>query len=129
MKSESLEYNSSITLPETPTKTGHTFKGWSTSSTSYVAFVNTTKVTENLTLYAFFDINTYTVTFIKDSSEYQKSIVEYNSTVTLPTAPTKTGHTFKGWSTSNTSYVAFVSTTEITSDITLYAYFDIQTFT
>ncbi|MDE6660838.1 MAG: InlB B-repeat-containing protein [Anaeroplasmataceae bacterium] len=129
IKSDTLEYNSSITLPETPTKTGHTFKGWSTSSTSYTAFDSTTKVTKDLTLYAFFDVISYTVTFIKDSAEYQKSTVEYNSTVTLPTAPSKTGHTFKGWSTSNTTYVAFDNTTKITSDITLYAHFDIQTFT
>ncbi|MDE7213788.1 MAG: InlB B-repeat-containing protein [Anaeroplasmataceae bacterium] len=128
IKSETLEYNSSITLPTAPSKTGHTFKGWSTSSTAYVAFVNTTKVTEDLTLYAFFDINTFKVTFMNENTKVSEETVEYNSTVTLPAAPSKTGHTFKGWSTSKTSYVAFVSTTKITSNTTLYAYFEIQTF-
>ncbi|MDE7161841.1 MAG: InlB B-repeat-containing protein, partial [Anaeroplasmataceae bacterium] len=102
----------------------YTFKGWSTNSTTYTAFDTTTKtITEHITLYAFFDINQYTVTFMNGSVKHDTQKVDYNDTVAIPANPTQTGKSFKGWSTSSTSYVAFNENTKITSDRTLYAFF------
>ncbi|MDE6408036.1 MAG: InlB B-repeat-containing protein [Anaeroplasmataceae bacterium] len=125
-----IAYNSSVGLamPQTPTKTGYTFKGWSTNATSYVEFTADTKVTSNITVYAHYSIQTFTVTFMDGSYELSKDTVDYNSTAAIPTAPTKTGYTFKGWSTNATSYVKFDTESKITSNLTVYAYY-VQVFT
>ena len=47
--------------------------------------------------------------------------VEKGETATEPTAPTREGYTFKGWSTTKTGTTPFVFTTAITADTTLYA--------
>ncbi|MDE7105981.1 MAG: InlB B-repeat-containing protein [Anaeroplasmataceae bacterium] len=129
VSTKTVDYNATIDLPAGPSKTGYTFKGWSTNETTYTQFNASTKITTNTTLYAFFDINTYTVTFKNGSVTYSTKTVDYNTTVELPASPSKTGHTFKGWSTNETTYAEFNASTKITTNTTLYAFFDINTFT
>ena len=40
----------------------------------------------------------YDVTFMSDSAEYDTQIVTSGNYATEPSQPTKTGYTFKGWS-------------------------------
>jgi len=67
------------------------------------AFTGSTAVTGNVTVYAQWTINQYTVTFDKnggDTDANPASIqANYNTTVTLPAGPTKAGYTFNGWNT------------------------------
>lgn len=51
----------SITLP-TMTRTGYTFKGWSTSSSATSGITGSYTPTANVTLYAIWKVNTYTLT-------------------------------------------------------------------
>jgi len=118
-----------VTLPTAPTKTGYTFGGWYTATSGGgTAFIATTTVVADITVYAKWNIYTYTVTFDSQSATVEASptskTVTFPATTvaTLPTPPTKTGYTFGGWYTgTNGGGTAFTATTTVTTDITVYA--------
>ena len=93
LKSEKLDYNSAITVPADPEKTGYTFRGWSPE------FVEGATVpAENVTYTAEWSVNQYTITFDTDGgSEVAPITQDYATEVTAPADPTKTGYTFAGW--------------------------------
>ena len=83
-----------------------------------------TNVIANISVTASFAINTYTVTFNSNGGSAVSAItgVPYNTTITLPTAPTKTGYTFNGWFTDDSTFLnAFTGSTAVVADITVYA--------
>jgi len=84
-------YNTSITAPTNPTKTGYTFAGWDKE-------IPATMPAENITIKALWTINKYMLTYKVDGEVYKQYEVEYNATITPETAPEKEGHTFSGWS-------------------------------
>ena len=85
------DYNSAVTAPAAPTKTGYTFAGWDKE-------VPATIPAENVTITAQWTINQYTITFNTDGgSEIAPITQDYNTAITAPAAPTKTGYTFAGW--------------------------------
>jgi uncharacterized repeat protein (TIGR02543 family) len=118
-------------------KTGYTFAGWNTEAggggTGYKAG-NTLSITSNVTLYAQWTINTYTVTYNKNSGDTEASpanrTVDYNTTVgTLPVPPTRTGYTFVNWNTeAGGGGSTFTAGTVVTGDITVYAQWTINTY-
>jgi uncharacterized repeat protein (TIGR02543 family) len=86
------DYNSSITAPANPTKTGYTFSGWSQAVPSAMP-------AENLTLTAQWTINQYTITFNSNGGSAVATITQdFNSSITAPSNPTKEGYVFNGWS-------------------------------
>lgn len=86
---QSVAYGESATAPANPTREGYTFKGWDKEFN---------KITANTTIKAVYEINKYTVTFVDyDGKELKKEVVEYNQAATAPTAPERTGYTFKNW--------------------------------
>ena len=117
---KTLEAGEKVTLPTTnPIKNGYKFKYWSISENG--AEYTPSTITENLTLYAVFN-KLYTVTFKNGTEKYATEKVEENEKVTLPTTnPSKSGYTFKYWSTSENGAEYKPST--ITKDLTLYAVF------
>jgi len=53
---------------------------------------------ENVTLYAKWSANNYTISFNSNGGSLVSSITQaYGTTLTPPAAPTKTGHSFGGW--------------------------------
>jgi len=85
------DYGTAVTKPADPTKEGYTFAGWDVE-------VPATMPAENVTITASWKINQYTITFNTDGgSEIAAITQDYNTAVTAPVAPTKTGHTFAGW--------------------------------
>lgn len=85
------DYNSAVTAPADPTKTGYTFAGWDKE-------IPATIPAEDITIKALWTINQYTITFDTDGgSEIAPITQDYNSVVTAPANPTKTGYTFAGW--------------------------------
>ena len=137
--SQTKTYDVALTLSTTvPTRTGYTFKGWSTSasatSATYSAGGSYT-ANSGTTLYAVWQINTYTVSFNANGGSGAPSAQTktYGTSLTLSTTkPTRTGYTFLGWSTSasatSASYSAGGSYTS-NSAVTLYAVWQINTYT
>ncbi len=86
------DYGATVTAPSAPTRTGHTFAGWSPA-------LPATMPAENRTHVAQWTVNRYTISFDTDGGSEVASITkDYGATVTAPSAPTRTGHTFAGWS-------------------------------
>ena len=126
------KYNTTIKAPTSPTRTGYTFAGWYTSATDGTKVVfSTFKVTADTTLYAHWTINTYTVTFNSKGGSAVASIKAiYNTSITAPAAPTRTGYTFAGWFTSakDGKKIDF-ATFKVKGNKTLYARWTINTYT
>ena len=124
-----IAYNATVTLPTAPTKTGFDFAGWFyTEGGAEKEFTAATPVTGNITVKAKWTTALYTVIFKNGADEYHKiENIPYNTTVMLPTAPTKTGFTFGGWFDEHGS--KFTDTTKVTASITVYAKWIGETFT
>lgn len=108
--SQTKWYGESLTLSSTkPTKTGYTFKGWSTSSSATSAKWSAGgKYTRNEsnTLYAVWQANTYTIKYNANggSGAPSNQTKTHNKTLILSsTKPTRTNYNFEGWSTSSTA--------------------------
>ena len=101
------------------TKTGYTQVGWNTkadgSGTTYsLKKLQKAKKEGNLTLYAKWKVNTYTITYNANGGSGAPSSQNYtysnSGTITLSsTKPTRTGYTFLGWSLSSTATEASYS--------------------
>jgi len=132
-KTKTATYNGNVrTLPTEPTKTGYTFASWNTQiDDSGTGFTATTKVFANITVYAKWTINTYTVTFnSKCGSAVTSQTVEQGGKVTEPADPNRTGYTFSGWyKESGCTNPWDFATDTVTVDVTLYAKWTINTYT
>ena len=129
--SQTKWYGTTLKLSTTkPTRTGYSFQGWGTSSTtttvSYDAGANYT-ANAAITLYAVWKANTYTVSYNANGGTGAPSsqTKTYGVTLTLSsTKPTRTNYNFKGWgksaSATTVAYAAGASYTA-NADIRLYA--------
>ncbi|MDR2146696.1 MAG: InlB B-repeat-containing protein [Tannerella sp.] len=126
---KSVTYDAAVGDLPTPTRSGYTFGGWfteinggGTEYTSKTVYNNT----EDLTLYANWIVNTYTLTFDAQNGTVNPTTqsVTYDAAVgDLPT-PTRSGYTFGGWFTEiNGGGTEYTSATIYNNveDITLYA--------
>ena len=102
---DGIEKNETVTLlGETYTRTGYTHAGWSTnkngSSRTYT-LEKAQKITKNLTLYPYWTVNKYTITF--DGGEYgvgtaQTKTVNFDKSTNAPGAIfTREGYIQTGW--------------------------------
>ena len=89
-----------FSAPADPTKSGHTFAGWykEPELTTHWDFGTDTVPATNITLYARWTINPYTVSFDSNGGSAVGSIsTDFGSTIGVPTAPTRAGYAFAGW--------------------------------
>jgi uncharacterized repeat protein (TIGR02543 family) len=110
---------------------GKVFAGWNTAAegtgTSYAADSNLT-VTENIMLYARWSIIppvTYTVTFNTGEGSPSTQTVINGASLgsTMPSNPTRSGHSFGGWYTAaNGEGSEFTAATPVIANITVYAW-------
>lgn len=129
--SQTKYYGTDITLHGAPTKTGHTFQGWSTADDSTVEYAAGAKYTSNagnnVTLYAVWKTNTYTVTYDANggtlgSVTYQTKT--YGVALTLTGTATRENYELVGWAISKTSTTTTYKTGDnytANSATTLYA--------
>lgn len=133
--SSSFHYNDALGTLPTATRTGYTFKGWSTSNTGTVNVSTTTKVTANVTYYAVWTINSYTWTFDANGGTGDTTkTLNYNATLsTLPTASRAStaanNYTFAGWfdTDASTGGTQLTTSTKCTGNKTWYARWTIST--
>ena len=124
--SQTKEYGTVLTLSKTqPTRTGYTFTGWATSQDGKVAYSpgGRYEADKDVTLYAIWEINTYTVTFKKgygDNAVLKEETVDYGSDATPPSVDARTGYTFAGW---DESYTNITSNITITAKWTINKYY------
>ncbi len=129
------DYNTTISLPAPPEKTGHTFTGWNTMPEGNGnAFTDVTAVTGDATVYAQWSVNRYTIAFDKNGGDTEASPgsieADYNTFASLPTPPEKAGHTFTGWNTMpDGTGSPFTGSTAVTGDATVYAQWAINSYT
>lgn len=123
-------YGTNITLSSTkPTRTGHTFVRWNTNTSNTGTAYNpgaTYSSNANLTLYAIWKANTYTVSYNANggSGAPGSQTKTYGVNLTLSgTRPTRTNYNFLGWSTSVNGSVSYQPSSTYTnnSSVTLYA--------
>ncbi|HPB82845.1 MAG TPA: InlB B-repeat-containing protein, partial [Spirochaetota bacterium] len=125
-------YDSLVTEPAAPARTGYTFTGWfrEPACTSQWIFATDT-VAGDMHLYAGWNPIPYTVTFdSQGGSAVSSQAVIYGDLVTEPADPTRVGHTFGGWFTEPacTTQWMFAADT-VTGDTALYAQWTIITYT
>ena len=124
---QQINYGENALKPNTdPSKIGYTFKYWSLKENGE-EYEFSTKITKDITLYAVYEINKYTVTYINEGTEYHKETVEYGSVVTSIQDPTKEGYTFTGWYNENNEKINHPIT--VTENITLHSKYEINTYT
>lgn len=122
----------------TPTRTGHSFLGWSTSSTATSASYSaggTITPSGDTTLYAVWKLKTYTVSYNANGGSGAPSSQTKTHGVNLTlssTEPTWAGRLFKGWATTSTAtsiQYAAGGTYSNDADVTLYAVWESETYT
>ena len=112
--------------------TGYTFSGWSNGVKT--AKLTVTNVTANATYAASFGINTYVITYAKEtgiaSVTPTSETVEHGANAVGSTAALTTGYNFDGWYNGATrvSTVLKYGPTNVTSNMTLTAKATIKTF-
>ena len=86
------------TRPDAPAATpNYTFGGWNKADGTAWDYASD-KVTDNITLYAKWAANTYTITFdTAGGSEIAPITQDYGTVITAPEAPEREGYTFIGW--------------------------------
>ena len=86
------------TRPDAPAATpGYTFGSWNKADGTAWDYASD-KVTDNITLYAKWAANTYTITFdTAGGSEIAPITQDYGTNIAAPADPTREGYTFIGW--------------------------------
>lgn len=111
-----FDYNALVTAPSSPTRTGYTFEGWNEAFPVNMP-------AENLVFTATWDINTYTITFNTNGGTVIAPItLDFGSTITTPSNPTRLGYTFKSWDTA-------IPVTMPAENVTISATWDINAYT
>lgn len=97
--------NENITLPLPPIEEDYTFEGWyfdkDTWQNQLTADYYANKPLNNdVTVYAYYKaipVTKYTITFSADGKTIGTVTTAGNETISLPSAPNKSGYTFEGW--------------------------------
>lgn len=134
-------YGSQLGTLPTSSRTGYTFKGWFTAASGGTQITATTTMpASNVTYYAQWTANTYTVNYNANggTGTTASSSHTYGTAKALTTNGfSKTGHTFLGWSTSpsatTATYTNGQSVTNLTATsggtVTLYAVWKVNSYT
>ena len=117
-----------VIRPADPTRDGYAFDDWYDDSSLSTIYDFDTLVMGDITLFANWTGNTYTVTFDKNGGDTEANPTTRTVTVpattisALPSAPTRTGYTFFSWNTqADGDGDIFKANTPVTENITVYA--------
>ena len=120
-------FGTTLTTP-IPTKTGYTFTNWYRDEQLTTVYTFSTMADENITLYAEYQINQYTITFKTNNGEADQTTTQnYAEEINFPTI-SKTGHSLEGWYTDSTLNTKYTQTTIPAESISLFAKWTINTY-
>lgn len=130
VESPTVSYGDPVAEPEEPTREGYTFDGWYTKAKDGSAWrfaddvsKNPDEVTSELTLYAHWTEDTYTVSFDLNGGTSKKiadQSVKYGNKVIEPKDPTKENDGFYAWFTADNVKWDFDNDV-VTGNMTLHA--------
>lgn len=130
---QSVSYNESYTL-KTPVRTGYTFLGWYKNNELFESGV--WKLTENVTLVAKWQVNSYSVNLSEISTAnkyyllldkndgtgvYDRVQINRSGASNYPTPCTRNGYIFTGWYKNSACSQAFDFSSSINADTTIFA--------
>ena len=117
-----ISVDNEIQIPENPTKTGYTFAGWYSDLELSSVFNFNSLPDEDITLYAKWLVNSYTVTFETNGGSIINLITQdYDTDLIEPAEPTKIGCIFDGWYSDSNLITSYHFTTVPAENITVYA--------
>ena len=126
---QQINYNGTVTQPADPEKEGYNFGGWYADEGLNTTYNFDTSVTAPVTIYAKWAIKTFTVNFVvQDDPDSPTQItipsqqINYNGTVTQPTAPQQQGAEFRGWYSDSKFKTSYDFATAVKADLTLYGH-------
>lgn len=90
-----FDIGESITHPAPPEMEGFSFIGWADEDGNL--FEEDVMGEDDIRLYAQYEINTYSVTYMVDDEVYEEYDIVYQAEVTIPADPVKEGYIFAGW--------------------------------
>ncbi len=106
-----INHGNAATAPESPSREGYTFTGWSSDFSSII---------DNVTIAAHYNINRYTVTFTDyDGTVIDTQTVDYGTAATAPANPVREGYDFTGWD---------IDFDSVTSSLTVIAQYAINQY-
>ena len=125
-ESKTYVYNAEYGSIPTPSRTGYTFDGWYTALSGGTKISADMKVTGSHTLFAHWNIKTYTITYYYNDGTGRTSsqTKDFESTVSIKDKPTtRDYYTFTGWATDPSGYVEYQpgSPYNLNKDLVLYA--------
>ena len=85
-----------------PSKKGHSFKGWYTVKTGGKLYNTVTSITASTTFYAQFEANQYVVTWNLGTGQSETTEQTYGEKLLLPKDPERKNAEFLGWFTEAT---------------------------
>ncbi|MCR2802295.1 InlB B-repeat-containing protein [Paenibacillus soyae] len=127
--SQTVNYNAEAVRPAAPTREGYTLDGWYENSELSIPYLFDSAVTKDLTLYAKWTLNSYTVAFDSDGgSETSSQTVLHNGRALEPDEPVREGYTFGGWYGDSELSTLYTFDSSVTNDLTLYAKWTIHSY-
>lgn len=126
LEEDTVEYGKAPSYGgETPTKTGYTFLGWNSNSAATEALSELPVVTGDVTYYAIFEIDTFTITWKNGDTTLDTDTVDYGETPAYAgETPTKAEHTFIGWNTDPDAVAALDVIPSAIANATYFAIFE-----
>jgi uncharacterized repeat protein (TIGR02543 family) len=120
-----------ITAHAAPTRTGYTFAGWVDQNNVAVSGSTFTVASNRYLLYATWTAENYAITYNTAGGSTPEATFtkQLGQTFAVAAAPTKTGHTFTGWSDGTTIVNPGVTYYVATSPVTLTAQWTANVYT
>jgi uncharacterized repeat protein (TIGR02543 family) len=116
-----IEYNQIPNLP-TPTKDNSHFIDWYLEE-EFLTVYKDSPITKDLSLYAYFDIEAYSVTYHINDDSY----TEWHKADDLfePSEPTKEGYLFSGWF-YDIEYLNLYEVSPLSQNLEIYGFFELE---
>ena len=117
-----------LEIYETVEYLGYDFVGWYLNEELTIPLGKNYKVESNITVYAKWEVAKHTVSLYSDGKLFKEIEVEHNKTIDANLIPEKEGYSFSYWSYKEDGSERFSIYNKVTSDIVLYAQYQLIEF-